>query len=307
MAEEKLKFAVLGYGSIGKRHFGNLHELGYKVLAYDPAYPNIITREEIIDWADAVLVCTPSGNHAQDMMDVVELGKHVFVEKPFGYDCPELLEGYLRGARARWLDRVSITVGFNLRFHECVVKTKAILNDHWLGEILTASFSVLQKSDKPEYLRDGVIRNWACHEIDLAMYLLGRMKVVEAEAEQNSEGKDQTSCTITMRHEGIRGTIKVNADYNVEPWERFFWIKGKEGTLYVNLLERTLFVDWTDRNLQPIEFKGTGSFDKDYKKEMLYFATSCKSSIPIEPLALGEEGVTNLYAIMKARELARVM
>jgi predicted dehydrogenase len=307
MAEEKLKFAILGYGSIGQRHYKNLDEMGYRVSYYDPLCPGIYTREEIIDWADAVLVCTPTGNHFQDMVDVVDAGKHCFVEKPIGYDCPELFDGYMQGARSRWLDRVIIATGFNLRFHECVAKAKAILNDHGLGEILTASFSVLQKNDKPEYLRDGVIRNWACHEIDLAMYLLGRMEVVEAYAEQNSEGKDQTSCTITMRREGIRGIITINADYTTDPQQRFFWIKGKLGTLYVNLLERTLFVDWADKRKTCREFRGTGSFDKDYQKEMLCFANSCKTLIPMEPLALAEEGVTNLYAIMKARELARVL
>jgi len=306
MAEKKLKFAVLGYGSIGQRHYNNLNEMGYETFYYDPKYPSMSTRGEILDWADAVLICTPTGNHLQDMVDVIDHGKHCFIEKPIAYDRPDLVDSFIQTARSRWLDRVSITVGFNLRFHECVAKTKAILNDHGLGELLTASFSVLQKNDKPEYLRDGVIRNWACHEIDLAMYLLGRMKVVEAEAEQNSEGKDQTSCTITMRREGMRSTVKVNADYTTDPQQRFFWIKGKEGTLYVNLLERTLFVDWTDRNRQPIEFKGTGSFDKDYQKEMLCFANSCRTLIPMEPLALAEDGVTNLFAIMKARELARV-
>ena len=186
MAEEKLKFAVLGYGSIGKRHAVNLRLLGYEVDWYDPSPEyDCNPRQKVIEDADAVLVCTPTGNHLQDMIDVIDHGKHCFIEKPIAYDRPDLVDFFIQKARFRWLDRVSITIGFNLRFHECVAKTKAILNDHGLGEILTASFSVLQKNDKPEYLRDGVIRNWACHEIDLAMYLLGRMKVVEAEAENN--------------------------------------------------------------------------------------------------------------------------
>jgi hypothetical protein len=54
------------------------------------------------------------------------------------------------------------------------------------------------------------------------------------------------------------------------------------------------------------EFVGTGSYDQDYMIEMLHFTKSCTTGRHMPPLANGEEGVRNLYAIMKARELARV-
>jgi predicted dehydrogenase len=311
MAEKKLKFGVLGFGSIGRRHYDNLHKMDHDVRFYDPIDPdpadaNPYSRDDVIEWADAVLVCTPTGNHFQDMIDVLDHGKHCFVEKPIAYESPELVDTFMKTARSRWLYKTIIATGFNLHFHECVVRAEKILADDLLGEILGASFSVLQKSDKQEYLRDGVIRNWACHEIDLAMHLLGDLEVVDAFADVNAEGRDQASCSIDMRRDGIRGIIKVNADYNVEPWERFFWIKGKNGTLYCNLLERTMHIDFDNKGMAPYTYKGVGSFDKDYKVEMLHFANSCKAGKHIEPLAYGEEGVRNLYAIMKARKLARV-
>lgn len=296
-----MKFGVLGYGSIGQRHAKNLKILGHEVWWYDPHVAGSGDREAIIDASDAIVVASPTKNHAKDLMDALDAGKHVFVEKPFGYDCPPLLDGFLNGAH---IHRAMAFTGFNLRFHECVIKAKYYIQK--IGPVTGASFSVLQKSEKPEYLRDGVIRNWACHEMDLACHLLGQMEVVDCHAEHNAEGKDQTWCWIDMKHKNITNLVRINADYTTTPEQRFFWIEGVGGTIYVNLIDRTLRIEWNDKTLTPYEFKGVGTFDRDYQIEMLHFANSVKSARHIAPIASGYEGVTNLYQIMKARELARV-
>jgi predicted dehydrogenase len=307
MAEKKLKFGILGYGSIGKRHYQNLRTLGYEPLVYDPNNQEFrIARDAIIETCDAILICTPTGNHIADMADAIHAGKHVFVEKPIGYDHPELIGVLIAKAR---LDNASqvIATGFNLRFHECVRKAKSLLKDGILGGLIGANFSVLQKSSKPEYLRDGVIRNWACHEIDLAMHLIGEEpEVIDAYAEQNAEGKDQTWCYIDLQFPEVANPVRIKADYTTEPEVRLFWIEGTEATMYVNLLKRTLLVQ-SKKGKTTFEFQGQGSFDKDYLSEMVHFVNSCKRGWLIEPLAYGEEGLENLYCIMEARELARVI
>ena len=298
-----MKFGVLGCGSIGDRHFKNLKVLGHEVDFYDPISHHATHRIDMINWADAVVVASPSTEHAKDLMSALDAGKHVFVEKPFGYDCPPLLEGFLKGAQMRHGNSKIVAAGFNLRFHECVIKAKNHIDR--IGPIINAKFSVLQKSEKPEYLRDGVIRNWACHEMDLACHLLGGMEVVDCHAEHNANGQDQTWCIVEMKHPDIPNPIRVNADYTTEPQQRFFWIEGAGGTIYVNLLDRTMRIEWSHGG-SPYEFKGIGSFDRDYQMEMLHFAGSVKSGRHMEPLASGFQGVENLRHIMKARELARV-
>lgn len=98
--EQKVKFAVLGTGYIGKRHA--------EMIVRDPrselvAMIDIRSKEECdasqynvpffrsyddflaanID-ADVVNICTPNGLHAQQAIQVLDSRKHVIVEKPMG-------------------------------------------------------------------------------------------------------------------------------------------------------------------------------------------------------------------------------
>ncbi|MBN9294568.1 MAG: Gfo/Idh/MocA family oxidoreductase [Flavobacteriia bacterium] len=98
--EQKVKFAVLGTGYIGKRHA--------EMIVRDPraelvAMIDIRSQEECgaaqynvpffrtyddflaanID-ADVVNICTPNGLHAQQAIQVLDSKRHVIVEKPMG-------------------------------------------------------------------------------------------------------------------------------------------------------------------------------------------------------------------------------
>jgi predicted dehydrogenase len=309
MARERLTYGVLGVGSIGRRHHKNLQALGQEVFYYDPIHAGPEVRDRVLKRCDAILVCTPTKRHAEDFMDAANAGKHVFVEKPFGYDCPPLLDGFLRGTRSRFPKQV-IATGFNLRFHDCVTQAKNKINT--LGDILKAKFHVLQKTEKPTYLMDGIIRNWCSHELDLAMYLIGlSLEVVDCYATHDAQGRDTIDATIKLKRGALE--VYIEADYNTDPQRRFFWIQGTKGTMYVDLEARELTIDYIGQPL-PFVYKAEDSWDKNYMSEMMAFVRACTAGVQssihtddmIWPMASGEQGVHNLYAIMKARELARV-
>src|SRR6266704_3521411 len=97
-----MKIGILGHGSIGKRHGINLLNLGqgYQVLWYEPNERDLCSRESIINWSDAIVVASPTKQHMLDFQDAIDLGKHVFVEKPLVYDAPPpLIAGYWRDTR----------------------------------------------------------------------------------------------------------------------------------------------------------------------------------------------------------------
>ncbi len=299
-----MKIGILGHGSIGKRHGINLLSLGqgYQVLWYDPNERDLCSRESIINWSDAIVVASPTKQHMLDFQDAIDLGKHVFVEKPLVYDAPPpLMDGYLKGARMRWGPKTIIATGYNLRFHECVKKAKELLPD--IGEIHAAHFTVYQKTEKPLYLQDGIIRNWCSHEIDLALYLLGSGVLSNCTFVPGDDGRDTIDATIVMDLAAVKSKVIIHSDYYTDPEQRFFWIAGENGTIYVDLVKRNVFFRDQRGNPRPILF-ATDSFDQNYIDEMATFIKSIETGQHQAPLATGEDGAAVHKIVMEAREKA---
>src|SRR6266849_523498 len=64
------KIGILGLGSIGSRHFQNFKDLGCEVLGYDPFItPLAQDREYVLDWADSIVIATPTARHHLDFFD----------------------------------------------------------------------------------------------------------------------------------------------------------------------------------------------------------------------------------------------
>jgi len=91
-----VKLAVIGLGSIGRRHLGNFHTVGVDSLtAWDvvpeqraaaasqfPFAKVTDTLEAALDGADGVAVCTPPDSHLALGRLALERAAHVMVEKP---------------------------------------------------------------------------------------------------------------------------------------------------------------------------------------------------------------------------------
>lgn len=297
----KMSIGVFGYGSIGQRHIHNLNILGQHAFWYDPAPPSgfiSIPRSSLLKTCDAIVVASPSKCHSEDLQEAIEAGKHVLVEKPFGYDCPPFLDGYLMGARKRY-PHLIIATGFNLRFHHCVQKAKEIIDSGILGELIAASFVVNQKTEKEVYLRDGIIRNWLSHEIDLAHHLLGSGTVERCTAPLDANGKDTIDAFIEMKFPAVKEKVFISGDYYTDPEQRYFWIEGTKANLYVNLIRREIYIKHPGEN-PVITYQAEDTFDQNYIDEMNSFITSIKTGKHQEPLATGEDGVRALYTVMDA-------
>lgn len=303
-----MRIGILGLGSIGARHANNAVDLGHEVDFYDPVrqtYPDSKVRFQyrghVLATSDAIVVASPSNCHGIDFQDAVHTGCHVLVEKPFGYDCPPLLDGYLQAKRGVYPGLI-VATGFNLRFHACVGQTKKLMPE--LGELLSASFVVRQKTEKEPYLRDGIIRNWCSHEIDLAHYLLGPGKVSTCVAHTDEHGKDTIDATMILDFDNVKGDVYLDADYYTDPEQRYFWIEGSKANVYVDLVKRTVF--WHDKRTGKRHqvLAATDTYDDNYIDEMATFMQSIEQNHHQAPLATGEDGIRALYTVMDARAKA---
>lgn len=199
-----MKVLVLGCGSIGFRHIGHLEQLG--VTDLEAADPNPIVRDRVRQRygimaheraeqgfsrrPEAVLVCTPAATHVPLILQALETGAHVFVEKPLSHDL-ENVEGLIQAASAAGR---FIQVGYNMRYHPAVQTAKRLMEAGRLGKVLLAhaEFGLYLERwwpgrdyrtsylAKPE-MGDSLLLD-ASHEIDLLLWLLGPVQEVTGAA-----------------------------------------------------------------------------------------------------------------------------
>jgi len=164
-----------------------------------------------------------------------------------------------------------------------------LLNERYFGKIESAHFKVLQRNDKPEYLRDGVIRNWASHEIDIARYLLGNMFVTKCSV-LTSQDQD-TAAVILMESIEHDCPVQIEADYTTNPEVRTFLIRGRHGDAGFNL------------NNDTIAARNQEIWDQTYRDELKAFFNAIEGK-DAGPLADGVDGVAALQLVMDIREKA---
>ena len=142
------KLCLVGAGSIGRRHLRLLLEredvsicvvepneqCRSAVIAEHPQMSFFDTMDEAITagGCEAVIIATPHKTHAALAIRALELGAHVFCEKPMSdslEDCVALLKA------AQKSDKV-VSVGFMFRFDPFVEKVKEIIDSGKIGRIL---------------------------------------------------------------------------------------------------------------------------------------------------------------------------
>jgi len=147
MSLPQLRIGVAGLGYWGPnlaRNFGSLPgcELAYccdpseqaraRVAAQFPGVRTCAELEELLadPTLDAVALATPVPTHAELATQVLEAGKHCFVEKPLAQS---VAAGELAVAAAERTDRV-LMVGHLLEYHPGVQKLKELARTGELGE-----------------------------------------------------------------------------------------------------------------------------------------------------------------------------
>ncbi len=280
--------AVIGYGSIGKRHADNLVALGHAVAIYDPAFPNGYNLEEIIANSDAVVIASPTSEHNNHTILARMHGKKTFLEKPVGHS--ELLPIQY--------DYVAM-VGYNLRFHSCVKKAKEWLDAGLIGNPIWANFTLGQFNERPDYLRDGVLLNWS-HELDLALYLCGPAHLAASSTHITDSGQDDLTDILLTHENGCRSTVHL--DYIARPEIRSFHIVGDKGSIGSDLVNRRASRWGIDSDGSKESFIGEDTWNDNYIEEMQAFIDRIDGKKTIG--CTGAEGLEVLKICLEVRKQA---
>lgn len=235
--------AVLGQGSIGRRHAGVLSELGCRVRTWDPAHDRTGSEagaEDALAGADVAVVASPSIHHREQIALALDHGCHVLVEKPPATTA----EGLLELATRAEAERRVVAVAFNLRFHPGPEAVADIIRSGGIGRPLTAqvAFGSYLPDWRPgtDYresysaraeLGGGILLD-AIHELDYAGWVLGPAVDVDARLARVSELELDVEDTaiLTSRHSsGALSTITL--DFLDRVYHRGCRIVGSEASV----------------------------------------------------------------------------
>lgn len=312
---------VLGLGSIGMRHAENLLVLGKDVLGYDSNTERSALfiekdgklagdRDQLFKSVQAIVICTPSAQHLDDLREAVARNLPVLIEKPLSHD----LNGLNDIIKMAQDNNILIAPAMNLRFHESVRAAYTSITQGDLGKILWARFlcsSYLpgwrpHQDYRKGYTADpetgGVLFD-IIHEFDLAYHLLGPMRVQGCNAAHGilEIKSEQIAQTILSHENGAISTVHVDYTSPHKP-QRFFEIHGQDGFLKADLIARTLEI-WKNNTLvQDIRFEG--GFAEDYIAEMKNFLAAInKHETYICPITQARDV---LGVVIDARKLANL-
>ncbi len=257
--------AVVGTGSIGRRHLTNLIALGcHEVIAVSehqkldtleinglkiPVYHDFSSLLESDNPIDAVFICNPSSMHADYLVRSVAAGKNVYLEKPVAVD----LDQIIKTKDFTSPQPVIVAVGNQFRFHPHLVSIKNKIQSGALGEILSAQ--AVQGEHLADYhpgedyrqsyaarreLGGGVLLT-QIHQIDYLNWLLGPFEsVVAVNQEKNSLGLDvEENVSYLLRN--TSGVIAYgHVDYLRRPKQAALVIAGTKGTIEWSFYDQSL-------------------------------------------------------------------
>lgn len=158
------------------------------------------------DAVDLVVITTKHNQHASMVLESLQAGKHVFVEKPLALNNTELdqiIEAH-NGSK-------TLTVGFNRRFSPHIQKIKQLVGNSPMNVIATMNAGYIPSNVWVHDMKvgGGRIVGEACHFIDLITYLTGsKVKAVCMNAMGPSPQENTDNASILLEYEnGSTGVI----------------------------------------------------------------------------------------------------
>ena len=222
----------------------------YRVMLNDPE-------------VNTVIITTRHNLHASMVMETLEAGKSVFVEKPLCLNEEELQN--IENAYMKANDKITLTVGFNRRFSPFAVKMKALVGGGPKNIVATMNAGYIP----PEvWVQDmevggGRIIGEACHFIDLCSFLADSKVIavcMNALGENPQENTDNVS--ILLKYEnGTNAVINYFANGSKSYAKERVEVFSQEKVLVLD--------NW--RRLEGFGVKGfskmTGIMDKGHKRQ----------------------------------------
>lgn len=276
----KLRFGLVGCGSIAKKHAHVLHNyLDEAEIAgfvdVDPARaqefskkygaPAFGTVDDMMrtlgDRVDVINVLTPSGAHCQNVLDLVQYGRPIVVEKPLALR----LEDADRMIEACDAHGIKMFVVHQNRYNPPILKAREALDQGRFGRLVMGTVRLRWTRDQKYYDSEswrgtwehdgGVFMNQAVHHIDMLTWFLGNVETVRSMATTRLvkiEAED-TGVAVLRFNSGALGVLEATTATRPKDLEGSISILGEKGSVVIGGFFMNELVTWQFAEPHPMD------------------------------------------------------
>lgn len=270
-----LRFALIGCSKVARKHavaLGRIEQarlVGVCDINKDRAesfgrefsVPSFTDKNALFEAVscDAVVISTPSGDHAARALDMVPFGKHIVVEKPMALR----LEDADAVIRACDEAGVKLFVVKQNRYNRPIQAVRKALDEGRFGKLVLGSVRVFWCRG-PDYFAEspwrgtwaldgGVLTNQASHHIDMLEWFMGDVESVSAMCATrlaNIETEDVGVATLRFKS-GALGVIEATTATRPKDLEGSITILGEKGSVQVGGFAMDKLVTWSFSDRRP--------------------------------------------------------
>jgi predicted dehydrogenase len=279
----KIGFAVIGCGHIGKRHatmisrnpeskliaLADVKDHGELDLHDFPGIPFFDSAEELLKSGlefDVISICTPNGLHAEQAIMCLEAGKHIVCEKPMGLSkerCEKIIYTALQHSK-------QVFCVMQNRYSPPSVWIKEVVDKKILGDIFMVQLNCFWNRDDRYYkkgnwkgtqdLDGGTLFTQFSHFIDIMYWLFGDITNIEGKfadfTHQHSTDFEDSGIVVFDFLSGGKGVINYSTSIWDQNLESSMTIIGKNGSVkiggqYMNEVEVCHIKDYKMPELAP--------------------------------------------------------
>ena len=217
---------------------------------------------------DVVVVLTPSGLHAENVVNLSKYGKDIMVEKPMALT----LDSADEMISACDKNNCKLFVIKQNRFNVPVVKLKEALDSDRFGKLVLGTVRVRWARHQPYYdqaewrgtwaMDGGVLTNQASHHVDMLEWMMGDVVSVFAKsitALADIEAEDTAIVTLKFKN-GALGIIEATTAARPTNLEGSISILGEKGTVVVGGVAVNKMQTWVFED----EVEGDGEILEKY-------------------------------------------
>ena len=279
---DKIKFAVLGLGHIGKRHADIIRSTegcslvavadiapGTAAKVEDKAIPFFNSIDDLLHSGiefDVLSIATPNGLHEEHALKGIRSGHHVVIEKPMALTstgCEHIIA-------AAEKEHKQVFCVMQNRYSPPAVWLKDIISNNVLGKLFMVQINCYWNRDDRYYkagnwhgtreLDGGVLFTQFSHFIDILYWLFGDIENISSRItnfnhRQSTEFDDSGFVNFNFKKGGM-GSINFSTSVWNENLESSITIIGENGTVkvggqYMNEVEVCNIKDYTMPSLEP--------------------------------------------------------